>query len=194
MWIHESFTTYSEALFVEYYYGKEAANEYIRGIRKVITNKKPIIGYYDVNVEGSGDMYPKGANMIHTIRQVINDDAKWKSILRGLNSTFYHQTVTTKQIEDYISTQAGIDFSNVFNQYLRTPNVPTFEYYFKDQKLVYHWINCVEKFDLPVKVTLNGVETWLKPTPDWNAVDAKGDKPTIIVDKNFYITEFNITN
>jgi aminopeptidase N len=194
MWIHESFTTYSEALFVEYYYGKEAANEYIRGIRKMITNKKPIIGYYDVNVEGSGDMYPKGANMIHTIRQVINDDAKWKSILRGLNSTFYHQTVTTKQIEDYISTQAGIDFSNVFNQYLRTHQVPTFEYYFKNEKLVYHWINCVEKFDLPLKVTLNGVEAWLKPTSDWKMEDVKGDKPTIVVDKNFYITEFNITN
>ena len=194
MWIHESFTTYSEALFVEYYYGKEAANEYIRGIRKMITNKKTIIGYYDVNVEGSGDMYPKGANMIHTIRQVINDDAKWKSILRGLNSTFYHQTVTTKQIEDYISTQAGIDFSNVFDQYLRTPQVPTFEYYFRDQKLVYHWINCVEKFDLPLKVTLNGVETWLKPTSDWKMEDVKGDKPTLVADKNFYITEFNITN
>jgi aminopeptidase N len=194
MWIHESFTTYSEALFIEYYYGKEAANEYIRGIRKIITNTKPIIGYYDVNTEGSGDMYPKGSNMIHTIRQVINDDAKWKSILRGLNSTFYHQTVTTKQIEDYISTQSGIDLSAVFNQYLRTTQIPTFEYYFKNQKLVYHWINAVDNFDLPVKVTLNGVETWLKPTTDWKADDAKAEQPTLIVDKNFYVTDFNITN
>ncbi|KUJ63063.1 peptidase M1 [Flavobacteriaceae bacterium CRH] len=194
MWIHESFTTYSESVFVEYYYGKEAANEYIRGIRKMITNKNPIIGYYDVNVEGSGDMYPKGANMIHTIRQVINDDAKWKSILRGLNSTFYHQTVTTKQIEDYLSKESGIDLSPVFDQYLRTAQVPTFEYYFKNQKLVYHWINAVDKFNLPVKVILNGVETWLKPTTDWKLEDAKGDKPTLIVDKNFYVTEFNITN
>jgi len=193
MWIHESFTTYSEALFVEYYYGKEAANEYIRGIRKMIKNQKPIIGHYDVNVEGSGDMYPKGANMIHTIRQVINDDVKWKSILRGLNSTFYHQTVTTKQIEDYISTQSGIDFSTVFNQYLRTAQVPTFEYYFKDQKLVYHWINAVNKFDLPLKVNLNGVETWLKPTTEWQAENVKVENPTLIVDKNFYVTEFDIT-
>ncbi|MBF4515908.1 M1 family metallopeptidase [Flavobacterium sp. ANB] len=194
MWIHESFTTYSEVLFIEYYYGKDAANEYVRGIRKMITNKKPIIGYYDVNTEGSGDMYPKGANMIHTIRQVINDDAKWKSILRGLNSTFYHQTVTTKQIEDFISKESGIDLSPVFDQYLRTTQVPTFEYFFKNQKLIYHWINAVEKFDLPLKVTLNGVETWLKPTTDWKAEDAKGDKPTLDIDKNFYVTEFNITN
>lgn len=106
MWIHESFTTYSEVLFIEYYYGKDAANEYARGIRKMIANKEPIIGHYDVNREGSGDMYPKGANMIHTIRQVINDDAKFKAILRGMNKTFYHQTVTTKQIEDYISKES----------------------------------------------------------------------------------------
>jgi aminopeptidase N len=194
MWIHESFTTYSEALFIEYYYGKEAANEYVRGIRKIITNKKPIIGHYDVNSEGSGDMYPKGANMIHTIRQVINDDAKWKSILRGLNSTFYHQTVTTKQIEDYLSEKSGIDLSPVFDQYLRTAQIPTFEYYFKDQILVYHWINCVEKFNLPLKVNLNGIETWLKPTTDWQAENVKVDKPTLTVDQNFYVTDYNITD
>jgi aminopeptidase N len=102
--------------------------------------------------------------------------------------------VTTKQIEDYISTQSGIDFSNVFNQYLRTTQVPTFEYYFKNQKLVYHWINAVDKFDLPLKVTINGVETWLKPTTNWQAENIKKDKPTLVVDKNFYVTAFDITN
>jgi aminopeptidase N len=194
MWIHESFTTYSESLFVEYYYGKDAANQYIRGYRKMIANNIPIIGYYDVNREGSGDMYPKGVNMLQTIRQVINDDAKWKSILRGLGSAFYHQTVTTKQIEDYLSKESGIDLSSIFNQYLRTTQVPTFEYFFKNNKLAYHWINCVEKFNMPVKVTLNGVETWLKPTNEWQLEDAKGEKPSLVVDKNFYVTDFNITD
>ena len=194
MWIHESFTTYSEILFIEYYYGKDAANEYARGIRKMISNKEPIIGHYDVNREGSGDMYPKGANMIHTIRQVINDDAKWKSILRGMNKTFYHQTVTTKQIEDFINKESGIDFSSVFDQYLRTPQVPTFEYYFKDKKLAYHWINCVGNFDLPLKVTLNGKEIWLKVNTDWHAIDVDSDTTSLVVDKNFYVIESNISN
>ncbi|WP_115887121.1 M1 family metallopeptidase [Flavobacterium cutihirudinis] len=193
MWIHESFTTYSESVFIEYYYGKEAASEYIRGIRKMIRNKSSIIGSYDVNREGSGDMYPKGANMLHTIRQVINDDAKWKSILRGLNSTFYHQTVTTKEIEDYLSTQSGINLSSIFDQYLRTPQVPTFEYYIKDQKLTYHWINSVENFNLPLKVNFDGKEMWLKPTTDWKTEDLKSDKTNLIVDRNFYVTVFNIT-
>ena len=137
MWIHESFTNYSESLFVEYYYGKDAGAEYVRGCRKGIHNDTPIIGNYGVNNEGSGDMYPKGANMLHTIRQILNDDAKWKSILRGLNSTFYHQTVTTKQIEDYLTAQVGIDLSKVFDQYLRTTKIPTLEYFFKDGHLGY---------------------------------------------------------
>ncbi|OXA88348.1 M1 family metallopeptidase [Flavobacterium hercynium] len=194
MWIHESFTTYSESLFVEYYYGKEAGAQYVRGLRKMISNDKQIIGSYDVNKEGSGDMYPKGANMLHTIRQIINDDAKWKSILRGLNSTFYHQTVTTKQIEYYMSAQSGIDLSAIFNQYLRTPQIPTFEYYFRNQKLVYNWMNCNENFTMPLKVTLNGVETWLKPTRDWQMLDASGEKPSLVVDNNFYVIPFNITD
>jgi aminopeptidase N len=193
MWIHESFTNYSESLFVEYYYGKDAGAEYVRGCRKNISNDKPIIGNYDVNNEGSGDMYPKGANMLHTIRQIVKDDAKWKTILRGLNSTFYHQTVTTKQIEDYMSAQVGIDLNKVFSQYLRTTEIPTLEYYFKDGHLGYRWSNSVKNFDMPVKVNLNGIETWLKPTTAWSNLKVDSEKTDLKVDIDFYVAELNIT-
>ena len=192
MWIHESFTNYSESLFVEYYYGKEAGAEYVIGCRQNIENDKPIIGHYDVNNEGSGDMYPKGANMLHTIRQIVNDDAKWKSILRGLNKTFYHQTVTTKQIEDFINEQSGINFNRVYAQYLTTTKIPVFEYMFKNGTLGYHWTNCVSKFDMPVKVKINGVETWLKPTTEWQSVKTENEDRKLEVDKNFYVTTSNI--
>ncbi|MCD0475780.1 M1 family metallopeptidase [Flavobacterium sp. EDS] len=192
MWIHESFTNYSESLFVEYYYGKDAGAEYVIGCRKNISNDKPIIGNYDVNNEGSGDMYPKGANMLHTMRQVINDDAKWREILRGLNKTFYHQTVTGKQIQDYINTQSGINFNRVFAQYLTTTQIPVFEYIFKNGTFGYHWTNCVAKFDMPVKVKLNGEEIWLKPTTEWKSEKITSDKRTVEVDKNFYVTSSNI--
>ncbi|HEX2683683.1 MAG TPA: M1 family metallopeptidase, partial [Ferruginibacter sp.] len=101
MWIHESFTNYSETLFTDYWYGKDAGNAYVQGTRKNIANDIPIIGAYNVNQEGSGDMYYKGGNMLHIIRQLVNDDEKFRQILRGLNKTFYHQTVTTRQVEDY---------------------------------------------------------------------------------------------
>jgi aminopeptidase N len=192
MWVHESFTNYSESLFVEYYYGKDAGAEYVIGCRKNIHNDKPIIGSYDVNNEGSGDMYPKGANMLHMIRQVINDDSKWKSILRGLNSTFYHQTVTGKQIQDYINEKSGINFNRVFAQYLTTTQIPVFEYIFKNGSFGYHWTNCVAKFDMPVKVNLNGEEIWLKPTTEWKSEKTTSDKRTVEVDKNFYVKSSNI--
>ena len=187
MWIHEGFTNYSESLFVEYYYGKQAGAEYVRGLRKGIENDKPIIGYYDVNNEGSGDMYNKGGNMLHTLRQIVNDDQKWRTILRGLNSTFYHQTVTTKQIEDYLSKSVGLDLAPFFDQYLRDIRIPTFEYKFYNNTLYYRWTNCVPGFNMPVKVTLNGKEQWLKPQVEWTILPQMSKNLKVGVDKDFYV-------
>lgn len=193
MWIHESFTNYSESLFVEYYYGKDAGYSYVRGIRKNIQNDKPIIGKYDVNNEGSSDMYYKGANMLHTLRQIVNDDEKWRTILRGLNSTFYHQTVTTKQIEDYLSTEVGLDLNSFFNQYLRDTRIPILEYYFKDKVLGFRWANCVEGFNMPIKVSINGEEKWIKPLTTWEQEAISLENPKLLIDKNFYVAGFDIT-
>ena len=192
MWIHESFTNYSESLFVEYYYGKEAGAEYVRGTRKGIKNDKPIIGQYDVNNEGSSDMYNKGGNMLHTLRQIVKDDPKWRTILRGLNSTFYHQTVTTKQIEDYLSKAVGLDLNPFFNQYLRAIRIPTFEYKFLNGKLSYRWTNCVPDFDMPVKVTINGKTKWLKPQAEWTNLPQTSKNLKLEVDKDFYVNVLKI--
>jgi aminopeptidase N len=108
MWIHESFANYAENLFTEYYYGPKAGSEYVIGTRLKIGNQTPIIGQYDVNQEGSGDMYPKGGNLLHTLRQWLDDDVKWRSILRGLQKDFKYQTVTTEQIENYIAHSTPI--------------------------------------------------------------------------------------
>lgn len=185
MWIHESFTSYSESIFVEYFYGKEAALEYIIGIRKNILNDGPIIGPYNVNQSGSSDMYYKGANILHTLRQWINDDVKWRQILRGLNETFYHQTVTTNQIEDYISKTSGIDLTAFFNQYLRDYRVPTLEYSLKDNQLKYRWINVVDGFDMPLKVSVNVENYTLTPTTEWSTKKVKGDD--LIININYYV-------
>lgn len=187
MWIHEGFTSYSECLFVDFYYGKQAGNEYARGLRNGINNTKTIIGNYDVNMEGSSDMYPKGANMLHTLRQIVNDDEKWRTILRGLNSTFYHQTVTTKEIENYLSQQIGLDLQSFFDQYLRDVRIPTFEYKFKDNIFSYRWTNCVPGFTIPAKVTLNGIEQWLKPQAEWTNLPQTAKDLKVEVDKDFYV-------
>ena len=160
MWVHEGFTNYSETLFTEYYYGKEAGNDYNFGSRKNIKNDRPIIGHYGVNEEGSGDMYSKAGSMIHGIRHAINNDSLFRSILVGLNKDFYHQTVTTAQIENYISTKSGINFSKVFDQYLRTTQIPTFAYSYdaKEKILTYQWKTCVNGFDMPLHFTYSGTQ------------------------------------
>lgn len=194
MWIHESFTNYSESLFVEYYYGKEAGAEYVIGTRKDIQNDRPIIGYYHVNTEGSGDMYPKGGNMLHTLRQLVEDDEKWRQILRGLNRTFYHQTVTTQQIENYMSEKTGIDLTEFFNQYLRTIKIPTLEYKIEHKELKYHWTNIVKKFDMPILVTINGKEQWIYPNAEWKSIPLNSNNASFEINPNFYIYVKRILN
>ncbi len=188
MWIHESFTAYSESLFTEYYHGKKAGGEYVMGTRKNIENKNPIIGLYNVNQPSNGsDKYYKGANMLHTIRQIVNNDDKWREILRGLNSTFYHQTVNTQQIETYIDNKVPADLSKVFDQYLRKINLPVFEYNWKGKTLNYRWNNCVEGFNMPLKVDLGKSNfIWLYPTETWQG-QKNNKKGTLKVDESFYV-------
>lgn len=192
MWIHESFTNYSESLFVEYYYGKEAGAEYVIGTRRSIRNDRPIIGFYNVNKEGSGDMYSKGGNMLHTLRQLIEDDEKWRHILRGLNTTFYHQTVSTKQVENYISEQSGIDLTAFFNQYLSTTEVPTLEYTIENKELKYRWTQIVDNFDMPIQVTINNKEQWLFPTAEWKTMSLESSKTDFKIDRDFYVNSTKI--
>uniref|UniRef100_UPI004047C834 M1 family metallopeptidase n=1 Tax=Algoriphagus sp. TaxID=1872435 RepID=UPI004047C834 len=186
MWIHESFTNYSESLFLDYHYGKEAGQAYVRGTRMNILNDKPIIGDYGVNQRGSGDMYYKGGNLLNMLRQIVQDDAKWRIILRGLNKEFYHQTVTTQQVESYISTQAGLNLGKVFDQYLRDVRIPIFEYYFQGEELQYRWTNAVKDFDMPVDVLLDGKAVRLQTKTAWQTLEV-GTVQEVVVDPDYYV-------
>ncbi len=187
MWIHESFTNYSENLFLDYYYGKKAASEYVIGTRKGIQNKRPIIGKYHLNNSGSSDMYSKGGNLLHTLRQLVDNDEKWRLILRKMNNVFYHQTVTTVQVENFLSQEIGIDLTTVFNQYLRDIRIPTLEYQLKNNILTYKWINVVENFKMPIKIFINNDPEWIYPTLKNKRIKIKVTEPEIKVDPNFYI-------
>ena len=185
MWIHEGFTCYSENLYVDYFFGKDASAEYVIGTRKGISNTKPIIGPYDVNREGSSDMYSKGANLLHTIRQIADDDEKWRKTLRGLNKTFFHKTVTTAEIENFISKSLNIDLSSVFDQYLRDIRVPVLEYEINDGFLKYRWNNVIENFKMPVKIIIDETPLVINPTKNYKKIAFASDE--LIIDKNFYV-------
>ena len=194
-WIHESFTHYSETLYTGHFFGKEAGNAYCIGCRSEITNIAPIIGYYGVNYEPEGtDVYYKGANMIHTIRQVVHNDELFRRLMRGLNQNFYHQTVTGLEIQQYINKITGIDFTPVFNQYLRSVQIPVLEYKFEENNLFYRWTNCNPDFNMPVKVDIGG-ERWLKPTKEWKKERLPKDTNLRLqVDKNFYVNQRNVSS
>ncbi len=185
MWIHESFTNYSETLFTECAFGKKAGSEYVIGTRKNVINDIPVIGVYGVNEEGSGDMYYKGGNMLHTVRQIINNDALFKSILRGLNKDFYHQTVTTQQVERYISQKSKKDLSKIFDQYLRTTRIPELQYRIEGDDVLYRWTNTVKGFNMPVLLS-NGL--WLHPSGTFQKISLKEAGGTIKAVPDFYIT------
>jgi aminopeptidase N len=193
MWVHESFANYAESLYVEYYFGKEAGSEYVLGTRANIQNDKPVIGIYNVNYEGSGDMYYKGGNMLHTIRQIVNDDEKWREILRGLNKDFYHQVVKGSQIENYIIEKTGINLKPVFDQYLRDIRIPVFEYSVKGNNLSFRWNNCIPGFTMPVKIYISGKEQIVKPTPFFTNLKLDTENAIIKVDPGYYVATLNTT-
>jgi aminopeptidase N len=189
MWVHESFANYSESLHTECLRDEEAGARYVRGTRAIIQNDRPIIPAFGVNAEGSGDMYPKGGNMLHTIRQIVDDDARWRSILRGIQSTFRHSIVTGDQVRAYISEHAGIDLDPVFRQYLTTTMIPTLELRAADAGIEYRWADAVEGLDMPVDVKPgDGACIRLEPTTAWQAVDlGVGDPAAVGVDRDWYV-------
>lgn len=183
MWVHEGFTNYSEALYTECQSGKDAGNEYAVGLRKNIKNDKPVIGPYGVNKEGSDDMYYKGASVIHTVRQIINDDEKFRNMLRNLNKTFYHKTVDTREIEDYMCKAAGKDLTKVFDQYLRTTMIPVLEYRYEGGKLQFRWTNCVKGFNMPLRI-ITDKSILIEPTEKWKSISLPSE--SFRIDPNFY--------
>lgn len=187
MWLHEGFTAYSENLYLNYHFSDEAASEYVVGTRRLIQNDVPLIGTYNMNSRGSSDMYYKGANILHTLRQLIEDDKKWRGILKGLNKEFYHQTVTTKQVEDYMSKESGIDLTEFWEQYLRTIKVPRVEYKMDDNTLSFRYTNIIEGFDMPVLMLIDGKEEWIFPTSEWKTKEFSNHIGDAYVKADFYV-------
>lgn len=197
MWVHESFTNYSETLFTDYMFGTDAGNAYVQGTRKRITNDKPVIGKYNVNNQGSGDMYYKGGNMIHMIRQIIGDKSTFRMLLRDMNEKFKYKTVTTKEIEDFITIRTGFNLSKMYDQYLRTTQIPTLEYYLETvigmQTLYYRWNNCIAGFNMPILLPGNSNEKYglLLATEKWQKMRTnfkEGEDLQKLMNKNFYVT------
>ena len=187
MWIHEGFTNYSETLYVDYHFGTEAGNEYLIGVRELITNEYPVIGEYGVSSHGSNDIYYKGGAMIHTLRQMINDDEAFRKLLVDMNREFFHKTISSRQVEEFIASETGLDLEPFFEQYLRTTKIPRFQYRIQGDKLTYRFKNVVEGFHMPLRVFIDDKEQWIHPNEQWQELSTGSDIQSVLVDPNFYV-------
>ncbi len=188
MWIHEGFTAYSEGLYLDYHYGKQAAREYVLGTRAMVQNDRPVIGQYKVNHRGSGDMYYKGANILHMLRTIAQDDKVWRSILRGLNKDFYHQTVSSQRVEDYIAAALGLDLSPFFDQYLRTNKIPTLEYRLTKNGIAHRFTNVIPNFTMPLDLRIDKKNYRITPTSQWQVTPLDQKPKKVSLPADYYVT------
>jgi aminopeptidase N len=178
MWIHESFCTYTESIYVQEMYGSDTAQLYINAKKPTVGNRAPIQGpYLGVNEEGSGDMYSKGSLMLNTLRTAVNNDPLWWQIIKGTCDTAFKYKVTcADSIIDYFNLKSGKDLRPIFYQYLKYASLPRLAYTLKKQKgkkyeLIYFWLTDVKNFSVPIQITNDGGKTeWL---PADNSIQTK---------------------
>lgn len=172
MWIHESFCTYSEAIYVECIYGYETAMKYVNALRSTVVNEQPIIGTYGINREGHSDMYVKGMLFLNTLRHVVNDDKLWWSAIKNMSDTTFRQSaVEYREVVQFFSKKTGSDLSPIFDQYVKHASIPRLDYKLKRKKnriqIKYKWTSEVKGFNMPVDVFCDQKKMRIFPSAKW---------------------------
>ena len=161
LWIHESFATYMEALYVEYFLGKSRAQQYLNDQRKMIYNVRPVLGPLEVNYNewNDADMYYKGSWMLHSIRNTLNDDSLWFRMLKATYQEFKFRNITSADIINFMDGMTPPNLKPIFQQFLNTTEIPTLKakrsFTKKGLELVYQWENVVKDFNMPVVLEIN---------------------------------------
>ena len=172
LWIHEAFATYAEAVYVECQKGEQKAVEYLNGIRRNIRNDAPIIGHYGMNDEGSPDMYFKGANFLHTLRSILDDDQKWWKLIKGFATDHRYKTINTIDVIDYFQSYFDIDVRPIFDQYLRYKDLPVLLLKKENDRLEMKWQTDVDDFEMPVDVQVGQEVKRYLLDDDWQPIDS----------------------
>ena len=195
MWIHESFATYSEALYVEKKYGYEKMIEYLKYQKKNINNNHPMIKY---NNKKDTDVYYKGSWMLHTLRSVINNDSEWFELLKNIQLDFKHAILDSETLINYINSNFEIDLVPIFEHYLTRKNIPKLQYKinFIDnvEVLSYRWRNVNKKFNMPIKLGINGKDIWIEPKYEWKNIILNRPSSKITTFDALFLIEYEILN
>jgi len=191
MWIHEGWTTYLEALYVEYRWGHDDALKYLGGVRQKVVGMRPIIAERGVNAEPTQDQYFKGALMINTLRSVVNDDAKWWALLHEFYQHFKYQNIMTEDVVAWFNLHTGMNLTPIFDQYLRHSAIPRLELLFGEGMVMYKWDADDDSFAMPVRV--GTPEKWqiIHPTTKWQWMQTPLSKDDFQVATDLYYVDVN---
>lgn len=189
MWIHEGWTTYLEVLYVEYTFGYDDALKYVNGYKTKVQNRQPIIPPGGLMRTPPQDMYFKGALMLNTLRNVVNDDARWLKLLHDLYQRFKYQNITTDDIIAFFNKQTGKNLTPVFDQYLRHTALPTLELKFDSaaKTVSYRWQADEPGFAMPIRVGAKGDWQIVQPTASkWKTMPTRLTPETFDVATDLY--------
>ncbi|WP_374549217.1 M1 family metallopeptidase [Flavobacterium sp.] len=189
MWIHEGFTQYSEIVYTECIWGYEKAMQYANGLKGNVSNDEPIIGPYGVNKEGSGDMYPKGALLLNTLRHVVNNDTLWWNIIHDYATTFKHKIIDTQAVIDFFNQKSGMNLTSIFNQYLRTTSIPKLELKIEKKKLFTKWVDVESNFSMPIDLVYDNKTIRVETGNGWKKtkIKIKNINDIKVLTNKFYI-------
>jgi aminopeptidase N len=190
MWIHEGWTTYLECLYVERLFGADAALKYTNGYKSKVRNREPIITQRGIHRTPPQDMYFKGALFLNTLRNVVNDDNRWFTLIHDVFQKFKYRNILTEELVAFINQQLGSDLTPLFDQYLRRTDLPVLELAFNEAEgtLAYRWKADERAFTMPIKVGDPAAWQIVQPTTDWQVMKTTLKKDAFAVATDlFYV-------
>lgn len=193
MWIQEGWTTYLEGVYVEALFGRDDAYKYLNAYKPKVGNQEPVITQRGIHRSPTQDMYFKAALFLHTLRGVVNDDARWWQLVRDTFTTFKYRNVMTEDVVRFFNSELKQDLTPVFDQYLRRAELPVLELTFDEQATTaaYRWRAAERGFAMPVRVGAPGRWRVIRPTADWQTM-ANPEGSALAVATDLYYVEVAI--
>jgi aminopeptidase N len=187
MWIHEGWTTYLESLYVEHRFGADDARRYVNGYQSKVQNREPILTQRGIHRQPNQDMYFKAALFLHTLRNVVDDDARWFALIRDVFREFKYRNILTEDLVRFMSARLGRNLTPIFDEYLRRAELPTLELAFQPEgTMAYRWKAVERDFAMPVKVGTEGRWQTIEPTTSWKTMSAPGAPDAVQVATDRY--------
>ena len=140
MWLHEGFGTYMQPLYMQYLRGDQEYFASLQQMRAGIVNKAAMVSgkpkteeeVYDIKKGGpGGDIYTKGALVLHTLRGLIGDEAFFRAVRllvygteQPLPGQFQPRYGSTTEFMAIVNKVTGGNYDWFFQVYLYQAALP----------------------------------------------------------------------